>query len=402
MKPEEIRRLAEAQQETVIALRRELHRNPELSSREWETRKRILRELDSLGVPWEPAEGTSVIAVIRGSRPGKARLIRADMDALPLQEDGRNLRGEKVCVSGRPGICHACGHDAHVAMLLGTVRLLSALREELQGTVYCCFEEGEEETSGVDSMMRALEKHPIDECFALHVYAGLDAGRIDLSPGPRMAGTLRIDLDVLGRSGHGSRPDQAMNPVVPAAHIITQLDSAFVNELSPEEGTTLSLCMLRAGEAYNVIPDRVHLSGSARFFDPEEGRKALEIVRRVAENTAAAHRCAVRYGDQHRISLDPVVNDPGVTARVRTAVAGMMGAEALGECGRWYASESYCRYLERWPGAMGFLGIRNPAAGTGAPHHSPQFDVDESVLLLGVCAQTAFALEEQEGRKVGR
>ena len=392
MIPEQTRQLVLEQQEYVTAMRREFHRHPELSSREYDTGRVIVRELESMGIPVERPEGTGVIGVIRGGRPGPVRLLRADMDALPVAEDPRNQVRDKVCVSAVPGVSHACGHDAHMAMLLGAARLLSRLRDDLCGMVLCCFEEAEETTLGAGSMLDALRKYPVESCFALHVYAGLDAGRIDLSPGPRMSGTVRIDLDILGRSGHGSRPDQALNPIIPAAHIVTQLGSAFQNCFGPEEGVTLGLCVLRAGEQYNVIPDRAHIEGSARFFLPESGPKAMDIVRRTAENTAEGFGCSVRFSEENRISLQPVVNDPAITGGIRSDLSSLCGGNVLGSCPPWYASESFSRYLSRYPGALGLLGIRNPQYGSGAPHHSAQFDVDESVLTLGVCALMAYAL----------
>lgn len=396
MRPEQLKRLALDQQQYLTDLRRQFHARPELSSREFETRGVILRELRDMGIPCDPVEGTGVIGVIRGGLPGPVRVLRADMDALPIQEDARNLKREKACVSAVPGVSHACGHDAHMAMLLGAARVLAGLREQLPGTVLCCFEEAEETTAGADSMLRALERYPVASCFALHVYAGLDAGRIDLSPGPRMAGTVRIDLDILGRSGHGSRPDQALNPIIPAAHTVTQLESAFHGRFSPRDGVTLGLCVLQAGELYNVIPDTAHIAGSARFFRPEDGQRALDMICGIARSTAEAHGCRVRFGPENRISLQPVVSDAGEAARVRNAVCRIMGDGTAAACEPWYASESFSRCLQRWPGALGLLGIRDPEYGSGAAHHSAQFDLDESVLPLGVAALAADVLDTAE------
>ena len=148
-------------------------------------------------------------------------------------------------------------------------------KEELPGTVYCCFEEGEETNCGIDTMIEALEKYPIDECFAFHVYNELDAGKVNIVPGPRMAGTVGIGFHLKGKSGHGSRPDQAINPIIPAAHIITQLNSAFMNQLNVEETVTLGLGMVKAGEATNIIPDDAYVGGTARFFNKRRRRKGI-------------------------------------------------------------------------------------------------------------------------------
>jgi len=389
---EKIREIVEEYRDYVTALRREFHRNPELSNKEFHTREILIREIEDMGVPYTPVEGTGLIAVIEGGKPGKSRVIRSDIDALPVKEEKENLKREKECVSCVDGVSHACGHDAHMAMLLGTMRVLLKLKDELAGTVYCCFEQGEETTTGVYAMLDALEKYPIEECFSLHVYSGLEAGKVNVVPGPRMAGTVSIGFTVKGKTGHGSRPDQAANPIVPAAHIITQIDSAFRNQIDAEKTVTLSLCMFQAGEAVNVIPESAYLAGSARFFDDEEGKKALEIINRVAENTAACHKCSIEFAPRNKVELWPVVNNADVANRVAAAVGELGGADVLSPCERWYASESYGKYLAKYPGALGFLGIKNEEYGSGAAHHNGKFDIDESALALGVLTEVGFAL----------
>ena len=171
----------EDKRDYMVSLRRELHRFPEVSSKEYRTREILLRELEALGAEVEKLGGTGLIVRIDGKEPGPCRVIRADMDGLPVTEED-NLRGKKVCVSEDPGKCHACGHDAHMAMLMGALRVLLEHRENLKCTVLCCFEEGEEYNTGVYKMLGALEKYPVDECFSLHVYAELDAGKLDIAP----------------------------------------------------------------------------------------------------------------------------------------------------------------------------------------------------------------------------
>ena len=389
----DLRKAIEDERDYMVSLRRELHRFPEVSSDEFHTREILLRELEALGAEVEKIDGTGLIVRIEGKEPGPCRVIRADMDGLPVAEED-NLRGKKVCVSENPGKCHACGHDAHMAMLMGALRVLLEYREHMKGTVLCCFEEGEEYNTGVDKMLSALSKYPVEACFSLHVYAELDSGRIDISPGPRMSGMVGIGFHVIGRPGHGSRPDQAVNPIVPAAHIITQLDSAFNGQLSAEEPVTLGLCVFEAGEAPNVIPESAYIAGTARYFSPAEGDKALEIVKRIAVNTADSYRCRVDFAERNRIILPPVINDAGIAGRVKRGVSELYGDGAIGTCPPWFASESFSLYLEKYPGAVGFLGIRNEACGSGAPHHNGRFDIDEDVLPLGAAAHLAFVFGE--------
>ncbi len=385
-----IKEMALEYQDYMKEMRREFHRHPEISGEEYHTREVLVREIESMEIPYRLLDGTGIIAVIKGGKPGKHRVLRADIDGLQVREDEENLKQKKECISCVEGISHACGHDAHMAMLLGTMKILKKLQDKIEGTVYCCFEEGEETNCGVETMLKALEEYPVEECFALHVYNGLDAGKVNVEPGPRMAGNVGIGFHIKGKSGHGSRPDQAINPIIPAAHIITQLNSAFVNRLDVEETVTLGIGMVRAGEATNVIPDEAFVGGTARFFKKEEGEKALALVKRIAESTAACHGCGIEFQERNQISPYPVVNDRAVALRVSEALEQLCGQEVLGECGRWYASECYCEYLEKYAGALGFLGIRNEEYGSGAAHHNGKFDIDESVLALGACAEAAF------------
>ncbi len=381
-------------QDYMVRMRRAFHENPELSGEEYETRKLLISELEGMGVSYRVLkQGTGIIAFIEGKKPGKHRAIRADIDGLPVQEEEYNLKQKKQCVSCKEGKSHACGHDAHMAVLLGTIKVLKQLEDELCGTVYCCFEEGEETNCGVDAMLAALDEYPIDSCFALHVYAALEAGKINVTPGPRMAGTVGIGLYVVGEAGHGSRPDQAANPVVPLAHILTQIDSCFVNQIDAEETVTISIPQIEGSETSNVIPERAYMAGTARYFKKEEGEKALKIVETVAVNTAANYRCSIEFAPRNKISLLPVVNDEVCTNHIQSRIAEICGEDVLADCDKWYASECYSQYLEKYPGVLGFLGIKNEKMGSGAAHHNGQFDIDESCLWLGVCAEVGFVLD---------
>ncbi len=389
-----VRELAQEKSAYITRMRREFHQHPELSGRETWTRGVLVREIEDMGLPYELLPGTGIIVKIEGSRPGKTRALRADIDGLPVQEESCNLAGEKVCISEVDGACHACGHDAHMAMLLGTMRVLCAHRSELPGTVICCFEEGEETNCGIYKMLDGLEKYNVDEVFALHVYAGLDAGKINIEPGPRMAGAVGIGICFKGRTGHGSRPDQALNPIIPAAHTVTQLNSAFENRLNVEETVTLGITTFLAGQTdtNNIFPETALVAGSCRYFNVEEGQKAFELLCSVPKATAGIFGCSVEFEERHRILLPPIINDAAVADRVTALVGEACGQDVLSPCGRWYASDCYCRYLEHWPGALGLLGIRNEALGSGAAHHNGRFDLDESVLWLGTASELCFVL----------
>lgn len=388
----QILKLAEKYQEYMIQMRRKFHENPELSGEEFKTKEILIKEFESMGVPYKELSGTGLIAIIEGKKSGKHMILRADMDALPILEEENNLKQKKVCISLQNGISHVCGHDGHMAILLGSMKVLKEIQDDLEGTVYCCFEEGEETNCGVDTMLEALAEYPIDKCFALHVYSALEAGKINIEPGPRMAGTVGIGFYVRGKAGHGSRPDLAINPIIPAAHIVTQIDSAFINQINAEETVTLGISVFQGGQATNIIPNEVFIGGTARFFKKEEGEKALKIIEKVASNTAMCHRSTIEFAERNKISLYPVINDIKCALDTQKKVKEICGENIHKECSKWYASECYSKYLDKYPGALGFLGIKNIELGTGAEHHNGRFDIDESSFVLGVCAEVGFVL----------
>ncbi|MCY7007028.1 amidohydrolase [Fusobacterium simiae] len=384
--------LAKKQEDYIINMRRTFHKYPELSGEEFKTRELIIKELENLNVPYRLLSGTGIIATIEGKNHGKNVLLRADIDALPVKEEKYNLKQVKECVSEIDGICHACGHDAHMAILLGAIRVLKEIQNDFSGTVYCCFEEGEETNCGIDTMIEALKDYSIDKCFGLHVYNKLEAGKINIEPGPRMAGAVGIGFDIIGKGGHGSRPDLSINPIIPAAHIITQINSAFINQITAEETVTLGIGMLRAGEATNIIPDRAYIGGTARFFNKLEGEKALKIIETISKSTALSFNCDIEYEKRNKIILYPVINDEECVLSLQEKLKEICGEKVLENCDKWYASETYSRYLEKYPGVLAFLGIKNNELGIGAEHHNSKFDIDESSLVLGVCAEVAFVL----------
>ena len=212
-------------------------------------------------------------------------------------------------MSDDPHTSHACGHDAHTAMLLGAMRVLAEQRDNLAGVIYFCFEEGEEDGRGILAMLNQLSAHGVDVCWGIHVYAGLESGKICVSAGPRMAGAAGVGIKVIGRGGHGSRPDMSVNPVFCAASILTNTATAWVNQITAGRTVTLGVTSIQGGEAPNVIPDTADILGSLRFFNDEEGEKAVRIFKNVAEHTAAMNNCQVQFDDRFCVLCAPVIND---------------------------------------------------------------------------------------------
>jgi amidohydrolase len=375
----------------VINARRTVHTYAEIGGTEVKTSAFIRAELDKMGIPHVTVGDTGLLATLDTGKPGPGIALRADIDALPIRENPNNLSGYRSCLSENENTCHACGHDAHTAMLLGSARVLCKLKDALCGTVYFCFEEGEENGRGFKPMINALRERQVDAVWAIHVDATMESGKISVDPGPRMAGGAHIKILVKGKGGHGSRPDHAVNPVFAAASIVTNIPGAFVNQLNAGKTVTFGITTIQGGGISNVFSDTASILGSLRFFDAEEGAKAAEIVKSVAEHTAAMHKCTVEFDPIMRLLGEPVINDAAYAERAQAALKEILPIGSVEHCDPWYGSESFSCYLKEYPGVMAFLGIKNPAAGTGAAHHNEYFDVDENVLKTGVIATVKFA-----------
>lgn len=380
----------------TIAFRRLLHEYPELSGLEVETSRRIQAEIEKLGLPYETLRGTGLIAKLDTGRPGKHIALRADIDALPIQEEANNLKQAKTVCSQIDGVMHACGHDAHTAMLLGSMKVLNALKDSLSGIIYFCFEEGEEVGTGIDAMIEALAPKQIDVVWGIHVMSSLPSHQISVQAGPRLAGLAKIDFTIHGQSGHGSRPDLAVNPVFVAAMILNNLASVFTNQLSADETVTLGITSIQADTAFNVIASKARVLGSYRYFNTEEGLKALDISRKVFENTAAMANATISYDPTFGVHLYPTINDAHYAKVAEVAMKEILDDNQVVECPPWYASESFHRYLDLYPGVFAFLGIQNESLGSGAAHHNEFFDLDESVLETGIIATVKYVFAVME------
>lgn len=386
-----IRLQAEAQQDYVIESRRTIHRFAEVSGKEFKTSAFIEEEIKKAGLPYEKASDTGWIAILDTGKLGPRIALRADIDALPVPEESNNLAGPRVVVSDDPHTSHACGHDAHTAMLLGAMRVLAEQRDNLTGVIYFCFEEGEEDGRGILAMLNQLSAHGVDVCWGIHVYAGLESGKICVSAGPRMAGAAGVGIKVIGRGGHGSRPDMSVNPVFCAASILTNTATAWVNQITAGRTVTLGVTSIQGGEAPNVIPDTADILGSLRFFNDEEGEKAVRIFKNVAEHTAAMNNCQVQFDDRFCVLCAPVINDEYYSNLISTALPEVLPENVtVSSCEPWYASESFSCYRRICPSVLAHLGINNPSYGSGAAHHNGFFDVDEGVLSTGVISTLKF------------
>lgn len=378
----------------MTADRRWLHEHPELSGCETETLGYIVKALEALHLGIHIVPGGGVIGVLGEGEP--CVLLRADCDALPIQESPTNLTFPRCCVSQNPGVMHACGHDAHMAMLLGAARALAAHREEIPGCVLFVFERGEEK-GGKGYLEHLLpyieEKFAVGACYATHVRWDIPSGKIAVPDGAAMAGAFGFDVTLHGRGGHGSRPDLAVSPIDCFAAIHAQLLALRMRAAAPEQVLTYSLGLVQAGEQGNTIPETLRFAGTVRTFDTAgAGERFAKETRRIIDGTCEAQGCTAEYKHFSK-PLYEVRNHPEAAARAKQAIARNVGMLALTAASPWMASESMSAYLKLWPGVLTFTGIRNEKVGAGANHHTPQFDLDEAALLPGAAAACAFALD---------
>jgi amidohydrolase len=369
----------------AIALRREIHRFPELGFEEERTASLVERELDSLGIAHRRVAKTGVVGVIRGAGGGKVAGLRADMDALPVDE-----RSGEPFSSEVPGKMHACGHDAHTAILLGAAHVLQAHREKLGGDVVLLFQPAEEGPGGALPMIEegALDDPHVDAVTMLHVDSRLPTGTIGISPGVVNAAADEFYIDVEGVGGHGASPHTAVDAIPCAAAIVLALQNIAARETDPLKTVVVTIGTIEGGYRNNIIADRVTMSGTFRSQD-QKLREALEgRARRIIEGVAAAYgaRATIRvnYG------YPPVRNDAALSEAFREYAASL-GFAAIDRPPPTMGGEDFAYFAERVPGVMVRLGIRNEAAGSVHPGHSPLFRIDEDAIAVGIETLAAFA-----------
>ena len=379
-------------------VRHYLHENPEVATEEVETSRFLKERVGNLGLTIEevPKRGRSAghgfIATLDTGRPGKTIALRTDIDALPVKESLYNLAQPRKVMSQNDGVMHACGHDGHMAILLASMKILSDLRNELSGKIIFVFEEGEEISAGICEMVNLLKSKEIDAFYGNHLASFLNTGQIAIDPGPIMAAISRIDFKVIGRGGHGSRPDLSINPLYAGVDILNSISVAWNNQINVEKTVTLGLTEFHVGEAYNVFADEARIGGSLRYFDVTEGQRATNLFYKIAENVAKAHNCHIKITEDAGELSIPVENDETL-AEIARASAQSLFPHALVDDITWFASESFSRYGEIAPYVFSFIGTRNTELGSGAEHHNEFFDMDDESLKYGIGTMVKFTVD---------
>lgn len=367
---------AKEYEQYIIDLRRDFHIHPELSFQEIRTSQVVCDELDKMGIPYVRLENNCVVGRIKGSVEGKKIAIRADMDALPMEE-----ANETSYASQTPGVMHSCGHDGHTAMLLGAAKLLQDVVDELKGEVFLCFQSAEEVGGGAMEIINYLEENGgVDEVIAAHVWADIPTGEISIVKGPRMAAGSSFTIEVEGRGGHGSRPDLSIDPIKPAANILLNISSIPTNRFKTIEPLVVSVGQLQAGTMSNIFPQNAVMSGSIRSFSQDGEDSAKKYIEEIAEHGAkmygAIAKCTFIPG------VPPVFNH-GESVERAEKVLENLGSFINSEFEQICASENFGMYLQKYKGFLAFIGIRNEEKGMVYAQHHQKFDIDEDVLSKG-------------------
>lgn len=376
----------------MVAWRRAIHRRPELAFEETETASLVAERLRVLGCEvHEKIASTGVVGILRAARrpSAPAVLLRADMDALPIEEAPGRDYGSEV-----PGKMHACGHDGHVAMLLGAATLLAARRAELPRDVVLCFQPGEEGAGGALRMIEAGALDlagPVGEAFAIHLWSPFPEGTVYVRSGPALAAQDEFTARFAGRGGHGAMPHRATDPIVAACQAVAALQAVVSRSVDPLEAAVITVGSIHGGSAPNVIPDAAEIRGTLRSFAADVRGLLRRRLREVLEGTARAGGCGLEL--DLRQGYPTVVNDPGAVEKVWRAAREAVGAARLFEPPPLAVSEDFAYFLERVPGALILLGAGDASRGIDAPHHSPRFDIAESALKVGAELLVRVALD---------
>jgi amidohydrolase len=394
----------------IIAWRRDVHEHPELSNREVRTARLVAEHLKALGIEVRTGVArTGVIGLLKGGKPGPVVALRADMDGLPVTEETdlpfrSQVKAEYL--GQEVGVMHACGHDAHVAILMGVAEALAAVRKDLPGTVKFIFQPAEEgpppgEEGGAPLMIKegALENPKPGAIFGLHVISGIPAGTVTYRAGPLMASADWLYITVKGRQTHGAWPWKGVDPVITAAQIVTGLQNIVARQLDvSREPAVVTVATIHGGARKNIIPDQVEMTGTIRTFDEDMRQEVHARIKRIAESIAQANNALAEVKIEKAVA--PTVNDPALTERMTPTLKHALGEASVKVQPRVMVAEDFSYFQQQVPGLFYFVGItpKDQDMSAAPPNHSPRFYIDESGLLPGARSLAALAVDFLSGR----
>ena len=382
----EIMNKAQEVESYVIEMRRYFHENPELSCMEFKTQAKIMEELDAMGITYEKAGTTSLIAKINPGKGKKVVALRADTDALPVIEQTGAPYASK-----NPGIMHACGHDAHTAMLLGAAKILSEMKDELPGEVRLFFQEGEEMFAGANKIIAAGGMEGVDAILGMHGMPSLQTGYYDLTPGYRMAGCDTIYIKFEGISGHGSAPHLAKDTIHPACLFVNDIQGIITKNVDPQASVVVSVGKFTGGTKANIIAKYTELDISMRYFEPQVRETVHAALKRHAKAIADMYELQVEVNIEP--SAIPLRNDEEVTRIASEAAEKVFGPSRNQETKRLMGSEDMPYYFQHAPGAFAMIGYFNEAKGSIYYPHHEKFDLDEDYFKYGTALHVQFAVD---------
>lgn len=382
-----VRELSEKYKEELIALRREFHQNPELGWEEIQTSNRVEEELKKIGIKVERIAKTGVVGMLKGKEDGKVVALRADMDALPIQEANNDLPYK----SKNAGVMHACGHDSHTAMLLIAAKVLWELRDQIKGTVKFIFQPAEEPIQGAKKMFEEGVMEGVDAILGIHIWSQLPTGKVSLEPGPRFAAGDRFKITVKGKGSHGAVPHLGVDAIVAASAIVMDLQSIVSREIDPLEPAVLSIGKINGGFNFNVLCNEVVLEGTTRSFNQDIQNRFPLMIKRMVDNTASSFNAKAEI--DYIIGSPSCANDPALAQIAKSGIIKLYGEDVVANFEKTMGGEDFAYFIQKVPGIIAFLGGGNKEKNTTYPHHHEKFNIDEDALPIGTSLYAQFALD---------
>lgn len=372
-------------EEEMIAFRRDLHMHPELQWQEFRTTDQVAKELDKLGIPYRRTNPTGLIADLKGGKPGKTVALRADMDALPVQELNQDLSYK----STEDGKMHACGHDSHTSMLLTAAKALVEVKDELAGTVRFIFQPSEENAEGAKEMVAQGAMEGVDHVFGIHIWSQTPSGKISCVVGSSFASADIIEIDFKGQGGHGAMPHDTIDAAIIASSFVMNLQAIVSRETNPLDPVVVTIGKMEVGTRFNVIAENAHLEGTLRCFNHTTRAKVAKSIEQYAKKTAAIYGGTAEM--VYKQGTQPVINDEKSALLVQKTITESFGEDALYFEPPTTGGEDFSYFQDEASGSFALVGSGNPAKDTEWAHHHGRFNIDESAMKNGAELYAQFA-----------
>ena len=377
-----------AQKEYIVELRRHFHKYPELSWKEFNTAKKIREELTKLNIDYIEVAETATIATLKGTKDEPVIALRCDIDALPIKEV-RDLDFK----SENDGMMHACGHDAHIAMLLGAAKVLSENRDKINCTIKFIFQPAEECFQGAKKIIESKTIDDVDSFIGMHIFPYIDCGKISVDAGPRFTSADFIKIKIIGKSGHGAMPQFAVDPVYIGSQVVNALQSIVSREINPADTVVISICTFHSGTLPNIFEETAELSGTVRTFNADVRKQLPEKIERIIKSITEAHRAT--YELEYIHGVPPTINDERCSEIAKKSVINTLGEEGLEIYAGMPGGEDFAFYLENKPGIYAFVGCRNEKNDQNYSLHHQRFDLDEQAMLNGAMLYVEYVMNYQ-------